>query len=249
MPIIIYFTAINGAFQDFQHFCIKGFKSIKSIENLEVRSINILIGANGVGKSNFIDVFDLIDLIREGSISSYSQQEGGADNILCFGSKITDKMSIELSFFDDVYGYFICLAPNKQDILYIEEEKCWRWEYCWDGQQNRPIKNYYEPQSSEQYESYSFRQIFYEISNWRKYHFHDTGDQSPIKKNVNVNDNRFFRQDGSNLPAYLLLLKKKLSSKLFINLQYNKTSNAFFERFSIRNINVAQGQITFRVGS
>jgi predicted ATPase len=44
---------------------IKGFKSIKSIENLEVRSINILIGANGVGKSNFIDVFDLIDLIRE----------------------------------------------------------------------------------------------------------------------------------------------------------------------------------------
>jgi predicted ATPase len=145
-------------------------------------------------------------------------------------------MSIELSFFDDVYGYFICLAPNKQDILYIEEEKCWRWEYCWDGQQNRPIKNYYEPQSSEQYESYSFRQIFYEISNWRKYHFHDTGDQSPIKKNVNVNDNRFFRQDGSNLPAYLLLLKKNYPQSYLLICNTIKQVTPFLKDFRLETL-------------
>ena len=36
---------------------VKGFKSIKSVEELDLRPINILIGANGAGKSNFIGVF------------------------------------------------------------------------------------------------------------------------------------------------------------------------------------------------
>jgi predicted ATPase len=33
------------------HITIKGFKSIASIEKLELRPINVLIGANGSGKS------------------------------------------------------------------------------------------------------------------------------------------------------------------------------------------------------
>lgn len=31
---------------------IKGFKSIRAVEELEIRPINALIGANGSGKSN-----------------------------------------------------------------------------------------------------------------------------------------------------------------------------------------------------
>lgn len=34
---------------------IKGFKSIKDLNNLRLNSLNVLIGANGVGKSNFVD--------------------------------------------------------------------------------------------------------------------------------------------------------------------------------------------------
>ena len=36
-----------------QSIAIQNFKSIREA-NVEMRSINILIGANGVGKSNFI---------------------------------------------------------------------------------------------------------------------------------------------------------------------------------------------------
>jgi hypothetical protein len=39
---------------------IKGFKSIKSLENFELRNLNVLIGGNGAGKSNFIDFFRLL---------------------------------------------------------------------------------------------------------------------------------------------------------------------------------------------
>ena len=43
---------------------IEGFKSIKSAE-LEIAPINILIGANGSGKSNLIEVFELLREFRD----------------------------------------------------------------------------------------------------------------------------------------------------------------------------------------
>jgi predicted ATPase len=44
------------------HIKIKGFKSIKELD-LEMQPINVLIGANGSGKSNFISVFRLLENI------------------------------------------------------------------------------------------------------------------------------------------------------------------------------------------
>ena len=46
---------------------IRGYKSIAAIENLKLRSINIVIGPNGSGKSNFIGAFslNLLDTLPE----------------------------------------------------------------------------------------------------------------------------------------------------------------------------------------
>ena len=41
------------------HIEIQGYKSIKDIE-LELKPINVLIGSNGVGKSNFISFFNIL---------------------------------------------------------------------------------------------------------------------------------------------------------------------------------------------
>jgi predicted ATPase len=38
---------------------LAGFKSIREME-VELKEINVLIGANGAGKSNFIDFFRLL---------------------------------------------------------------------------------------------------------------------------------------------------------------------------------------------
>ena len=51
------------------------------------------------------------------------------------------------------------------------------------------------------------------LHSWRVYHFHDTSDTSPLTKTVKVDDNRFFRADGSNLAAFLYLLKAKHDEK------------------------------------
>ena len=47
------------------------------------------------------------------------------------------------------------------------------------------------------------------MSSWRIYHFHDTSRSAPIKKTANLHDNRYLRVDGSNLAAFLYLLREK----------------------------------------
>ena len=44
---------------------VEGFKSIKSVD-VEFLPINVLIGANGAGKSNFMEVFSLLNAISQG---------------------------------------------------------------------------------------------------------------------------------------------------------------------------------------
>ena len=77
---------------------IAGFKSIERIGHLPLRPINVLIGANGSGKSNFIDAFSLLQAVRENTLDAYVERSGGADRILHFGSKITKKLMVTVAF-------------------------------------------------------------------------------------------------------------------------------------------------------
>ena len=47
------------------YISIRGFRSIASVEKLALRPLNILIGSNGSGKSNFIGVFAFLHAVRE----------------------------------------------------------------------------------------------------------------------------------------------------------------------------------------
>lgn len=88
---------------------IKGFKSIAFIENLELRPINILIGANWSGKSNFLGVFAFLRAIRHGHLVEYVIRVGGADRILHFSSKVTRHIYLWTSFEDGTNQYEISL--------------------------------------------------------------------------------------------------------------------------------------------
>ena len=81
---------------------IEGYKSIKRLE-IEFESINVLIGANGVGKSNFISFFKLIHEIYEKRLENYSLKKG-AETLLHFGSRFTSEIKAHLEF-DKKNGY------------------------------------------------------------------------------------------------------------------------------------------------
>jgi predicted ATPase len=56
---------------------IEGFKSIRKLEDFELRSLNVLIGANGAGKSNFVGFFRLLREMVEQRLQLNVAKEGG----------------------------------------------------------------------------------------------------------------------------------------------------------------------------
>ena len=60
---------------------ISGYKSIKNTR-IDLAPINILIGANGSGKSNFISFFDFLNRLYNRKLNEYVALKGGDNKIL-----------------------------------------------------------------------------------------------------------------------------------------------------------------------
>ncbi|WP_294966895.1 AAA family ATPase [Sulfurimonas sp.] len=101
------------------HLKIDGYKSIKSL-NLELKALNILIGSNGVGKSNFISFFKFMKKILDKDLPTYTAEQGGANKILHFGKKITSEISFALQFIPN--GYKATIIPTVNDKFIFKEE-------------------------------------------------------------------------------------------------------------------------------
>lgn len=192
---------------------IEHFKSIKKLD-LELRSLNILIGANGAGKSNFIGFFELLKNIYEGRLSLYTADELGADNILYFGSKQSDYLSGKIEF-DNRNGYEFKLLRDQSDSFYFEYENVYfkKGGYTKPYDEDTPSKGLKESKIKELRTAVASYVRGY-LESFKIFHFHDTGKTSKIKQASLVSDNSFFRGDGSNLAAYLYFLQEKHPSNL-----------------------------------
>ncbi|OAV65567.1 cobalt transporter ATP-binding subunit [Bacteroidales bacterium Barb6XT] len=193
---------------------IENYKSIRHLE-LDMKPINILIGANGVGKSNFISFFKFLKNLLEQHLQLYVAEEAGADNILYFGSKHSDFLQgyIEFEINSELTNaYLFKLSPDKENEFYFENETAFfhdssHYKKPYDislGQGHRESKRNKE---SEQ-ENIVFHVKEY-MSSFKIFHFHDTSKTSGMRKPAKLDDNIFLREDASNLPAYLYWIQKK----------------------------------------
>ena len=55
---------------------IKGYKSFKEL-NLKLGGVNLLIGSNGSGKSNFLSMFEMLNNAFEQRLANYVATLGG----------------------------------------------------------------------------------------------------------------------------------------------------------------------------
>jgi predicted ATPase len=217
---------------------VKGFKSISSIEKLALAPVNVLIGANGSGKSNFIEVFSFLHAMREGGLQQYVRRAGGAEQLLHFGSKVTKEIEIEISFNEQVNQYRILLRPTNDDTLYPADERTYYWD---KSRHTRPFSDSLSPREEGQEAGISNPQaprvagwIRHRLGMWRLYHVHDTSQTSPMRKTTQLNDNEFLRPDGSNLPSFLYLLKRKYPEQYWLIVRSIRRVAPFFDDFNLR---------------
>jgi predicted ATPase len=218
------------------YITIRGFKSIASMKQA-LRPINVLIGPNGSGKSNFLGVFALLHEIREGRLRRYVTEAGGAEKVLHFGSKTTKEIYLDLSFANGENQYDLRLGPTADDGLYPIHEAA----HAKIGAGNyhtvlQPVLLFPENQGREA--GISKAHVLPEakmahdyLLSWRFYHLQDT---SPVRKTGRVDDNRFLRSDGSNLAAFLYLLREKHEASYSLIQQTLQRVAPFLDDFKLK---------------
>jgi len=195
---------------------IVGFKSIREAK-LDLKPLNVFIGPNGAGKSNFIGVFRLLHRIIEQKLGVYVGEQGGANSLLHFGRKHTQKISLKIDFADGSNSYGCVLAPNSEDGLFFQDEWC-----SFSGTFNRSgykAKDYRVQLASGERETKLLQEaeshkggiasyVRDDFRSWRLYHFHDTSSTAGVKQTGDLSDNRHLRDGASNLAAFLYQLQQ-----------------------------------------
>jgi predicted ATPase len=216
------------------YITIKGFKSIASVERLDLGAVNVVIGPNGSGKSNLIGIFSFLHALREARLQDYVVKAGGADRVLHFGSKVTKDVFVQISFDGGQNQYEINLQPTSADELVPHGERV----AFWNKQYPKPDWNELSPNGKESgisgvSQSRIAGNVRNHLDGWRLYHVHDTSSSSPMKKTADVDDNRFLRPDGSNLAAFLYFLRVKHESAYALIRKTIQLAAPFFDDFQL----------------
>ncbi|NUN16705.1 MAG: AAA family ATPase [Myxococcales bacterium] len=190
---------------------IRGFKSIGQLEDFELKSLNILVGANGAGKSNLIGFFRMLQSLIEGNLANYIRDNGGISDLLYNGRKTTKQMEFETRF--GVRGYRFTLMPGPgEGFALVDEARYYQhgttgwWELGSSGDNSSLLVK--EAKGTSHDNQYS-RPVYNVISSWKIYHFHDTSSTAAMRHAEIVEDNKTFRYDASNIGPFLLRLRNE----------------------------------------
>jgi len=184
---------------------VRGFKSIRELEGLKLANMNVLIGANGAGKSNFISLFRMLADIVDQRLQLFVKKEDGPDALLHGGRKKTSVMSVELYFAKN--GYQFELAPAGQQLVFSSEHT------YFDGDITtvlRPLgSGHPEAKLPRLEEDEIAAYVLPAIQSWRVFHFHDTSATADVRQAQPLRDNLKLKPDASNLASFMRMLREK----------------------------------------
>lgn len=217
---------------------INGFKSIAHA-TVELGDINVLIGANGSGKTNLIGAFRLLERVHSQKLQMYVGSD--PDRVLHHGRKKTPELNLTLELEQGIYGLTLTAqenrlligaedANNKQQEGFsssgygraesrLEQEA----EYSAKKLQQLGI----DPEPSDDW----MPNLFSTLRSSFVYDFQDSSDSSPAKQTCRIDDNRALRPNAENLAAYLYLLQQKHPVNFRHIEEHIRLVAPFFDRF------------------
>lgn len=187
---------------------VSGFRSIRHT-SLEFGALNVLIGANGSGKSNLVGVFGLLQAIVERRLEMDVRKRGGASRLLHHGPKRTPRLRVRAKFGPNAYE--VELEPSDDD----------QWVFASE------VASYHRPPHPHPYDEAMGRGhaesrladvadtkpvaafVLKALRSWRVFHFHDTSSSAAVKRPCPLGDNAFLRADAANLAAWLYRIQRE----------------------------------------
>ncbi len=219
-----------------QNITLNGFKSIKSTV-LDLRSLNILIGANGAGKSNLILFFKMLNEMMARRLQLYIGISGRAQSLLHFGSKTTPEMEARLAFEveegTNIYRLRLSHAAG-DSLIFAEETLNFLQPGCPSPRVDRLGAGHQETKISGAAEAMpTARTLKYMLDRCRVYHFHDTSAMAGVRQSCYVGDNRWLMPDAGNLAALLLKFREENSASYQRIIRTIRLIAPFFDDFEL----------------
>jgi predicted ATPase len=221
---------------------LRGFKTIRELVDFQPGDLTVLIGANGAGKSNFISFFRLLSwaLVSPGQMQTYVGQQGFAGAFLHDGANVTSRIEAILTLKTDAglneYGFRLSHAAG-DTLLYTDE---W-FQFEPVGQRRRPRNlgaGHRESQLLNQPGTGNV--ILAMLRRIIVHQFHNTSQNARIRGTWGVSDNRWLKEDGGNLSAFLFRLHneqpgyyKKIEDTIRLILPFFATFELYPESGSI----------------
>jgi len=207
---------------------IKGFKSIKECE-LDLGNINVLIGANGAGKSNFVSAFEWYESILKQEMNLYASKKG-INSLFYMGTEITDCIQMAFLYGENRHEFEIIMTEDNRLIFHNETftNSNWAPNFAFKsmvGLEESSIKPSVRDSGNE---------MFFLTNNpFCVYHFHDTGATSKIKREHNLSNCKSFQRDASNLAAFLYRLKEHYPASYSEILKAVQLVAPYFKNFEL----------------
>lgn len=233
----------------FSSLRLAGWKSIRHTE-IEFRPLNVLIGANGAGKSNLVGFFKLMNEMMEGRLQVMVATIGGAESLLHYGSKRTAAIEAEFRFDTDLgqSAYSLRLVPAAGNTLIFDEEKLRFFppeipeaerfaslggDARYRGHRESVLDTLYDRVDPSTDLIPSGEVIRSYLHGCRVFHFHDTSLLGPIRRDCLIDANQFLYPDAANLPAMLYLYRERYPTAYRRIVAAVKAIAPFFEDFAL----------------
>ena len=215
---------------------LQGFKSIRELNEFGLSKVNVLIGANGAGKSNLVDFFRMLRAMAEGGLERFVTLSGGADGFFFNGPKETRQISASLAFGENAFRFSLeptasseivvtsqgTLPPgvepepfyrHSSQIVVTNQGTFWkgsrnpRWNEHGGGGKESALKNWRGHESKDGVRAPVEGRIYQNVASWVVYHFHDTSPTAPMRRDQSPDDYRELRSDASNIAPFLLKMQ------------------------------------------
>lgn len=198
---------------------VLGFKSIRALEDFELRPLNVMIGANGAGKSNFLNLFRMLADLADRRLQLFIRGEGGPDALLFGGRRRTPSLGVALNFDSGSYRYQFSLEPAANAMAFATE-------YALPGAADyldsaapgtRPSSEFgttwggghSEARLTDIGRGKFVAELLPQMKQWRVFHFQDVSRISHVRLQSNTRENLSLKSNAGNLAPFLTSLQKR----------------------------------------
>ena len=206
---------------------LKGYTSIDGTEiHLSLGNVTVLLGANGSGKSNILNFFELLRMLAEQNLSHFVGRNN-FDRLLYYGPDTTQSIDCSLRFDDGAETlYSFSLQSRKgggysfgQQRIQVRPKGCPYQVARFSDFHGRieaemaisaadyTLENKEWESTLKEDRRGTSRIVCNFLSRIRRYQFHNTSEYAKIRGKSYIDDSLYLREDASNLAAFLYRLQ------------------------------------------